>query len=338
MFWSHQASTLYSAATKVAFLWLLGLLLLLTPAQAVLFYNTGDAGHNTSAPTGLYEDSGWQYEGTYGAFLATIIAPQYIITAQHFGLQGSTFVHNGIFNGGSDVTYNIDTAANGGLGYWDIAGTDLRILKIQELFPYYAPLYTGALETGMTLVTHGMGGARGDAVNVSGVLHGWEHTTPDGTPRWGSNVVSGIYSSALGDMLTASFSANGTSEEATLSGGDSGGGVFVNDGGVWKLAGVNYSVDGHFDVNNITGDGSEFDAALFDRGGLYQGSDSFGWTYIPNLPLDNPSSFYASRVSSSSDEIMAIVAVPEPQAALLMLMAGCWFALGRQRTRVKPLA
>lgn len=301
-----------------------------TPSHAILFYSTGDAGHNTTAPTGTFEDSGWQYEGTYGGFLGTIIAPQYFITAQHFGPQGNTFVHNGIFNGGSDVTYNIDFTANGGLGYWDIAGTDLRVVKVQEIFPYYAPLYTGSLEVGLTMVTHGMGGPRGDPIFVSSQLHGWEHGSPDATPRWGSNTVSGIYASVLGDLVTANFSSTGTAEEATLSGGDSGGGLFVNDGGVWKLAGVNYSVDGRFDTNNTLGDGSDFDAALFDRGGLYQGSDAFGWTYIPNLPLDNPSSLYASRISTSAASISAITLVPEPHSAMLVLLAGA-FTLRRRR-------
>jgi hypothetical protein len=283
-----------------------------------VFEATADPNHNITAPTGIFANSGWQYEGTYGAYLGTMIAPQYFITAQHFGTQGSTFTQNGIFSGGADVTYNIDTAANGGAGYWDIAGTDLRIFKIQETFAYYAPLYTGSSETGLTIAVNGRGGPRGADVFVGGILHGWETSNPDGNARWGTNTVSGIYSSAIGDLLTASFSASGTAEEATLSNGDSGGGV-------------NYSIDGMFDTNNITGDGSDFNAALFDRGGLYQGSDSFGWTFVPDLPLDNPSSMYASRISSSAASIMSITMVPEPQSALLVMMALSAGLLQRRR-------
>ncbi len=303
-----------------------------TPCRAVVFYDTGDVSHNITAPTGAFADSGWQYEGTYGSYLGTMIAPQYFITAQHFGTQGTTFTQNGIFSGGSDVSYNIDTTVNGGTGFWDIMGTDLRIFKVQEYFSTYAPLYTGSLETGMTMVTNGKGGPRGADVLVSGVLHGWEAGAADGTARWGSNTVSGIYSSAVGDLLMASFSVGGTLEEATLSNGDSGGGVFVNDGGIWKLAGVNYSIDGRFDTNNIVGDGSDFDAALFDRGGLYQGSDSFGWSHTLDLPLDNPSSMYASRISSSADAIMAITMVPEPGSAALMMLALSLGVMQRRRT------
>ena len=332
---SPQISSLQTPPRCLAaalMLWCLGVL----PGQAIVFYDTGDAGHNTTAPTGIYEDSGWQYEGRYGSFLGTIIAPQYFITAQHFGTQGGTYVHSGIFNGGADVVYNIDLAANGGAGYWDIAGTDLRIFRVEEYFPYYAPLYTGTLEVGMTIVTHGMGGPRGGEVLVGGDLHGWEHSGGDGTARWGTNIISSIQPTALGDLISATFSASGTLHEATLSGGDSGGGVFVNDGGVWKLAGVNYSVDGRFDTNNTVGDGSDFDAALFDRGGLYQGSDAFGWSFNPDLPLDNPSSMYATRISSNAGAITSIAVVPEPQSALLVLLAALCGVCQRRRVTPQP--
>lgn len=310
-------------------------LLAVPSAKAVLFYDTADSGHNIAAPTGAYQDSGWQYEGYYGAYLGTMIAPQYFITAQHMGTQGNSFVSAGVFNGGVDVTYTIDTSANGGAGYWDIAGTDLRILKINEYFSAYAPLYTGALELGLEMVTMGRGGVRGADVMVSGTLHGWKHNAGDGIARWGSNIVSDVTTiPGLGSMLVADFDASGlghTAEEATLSVGDSGGAVFVNDGGIWKLAGINYSVDGMFDTNSTVGDGSEFNAALIDRGGLYQGSDGQGWNFIANLPLDNPSSMYASRISTNAAAIQAIAVVPEPQSALLITLAGLMMVCRRKR-------
>lgn len=302
------------------------------PSEAIIFYSTGDVNHNTAAPTGSFEDSGWQYGVKYGSFLGTIIGAQYVITAQHFGTQGTTLLHSGIFNGGADVVYNIDAAFNGGAGYHDIAGTDLRILKVQELFPYYAPIFTGTLQAGLTLVTHGMGGPRGAEILVGGDLQGWEHGPADGTPRWGSNTIQSVIPSAIGDLIRATFSADGTTEEATLSVGDSGGGVFVNDSGIWKLAGVNYSVDGSFDTNAIVGDGSEFNAALFERGGLYQGSDAFGWSPAPA----GPSSMYASSVTGNAATIMSIALVPEPHSALLVMTALA--AGGLQRRRVKPQA
>lgn len=323
----HSAKRVMAAAAAA--------LLCAPSAYAVLFYDTGSNLHNITAPTGTYQDSGWQYQGYYGAYLGTMIAPQYFITAQHMGTQGSSFVSAGIFNGSVDVTYTIDTSANGGAGFWDIAGTDLRVLKINEYFPGYATLYTGSSEQGLEMVAMGRGGARGADVMVSGTLQGWRHTAGDGVARWGSNIVSDVTTiPGLGGMLVASFDASGPEhslEEATLSVGDSGGAVFVNDGGLWKLAGINYSVDGMFDTNNTTGDGSEFNAALFDRGGLYQGSDGQGWTLIPNAGPDNPSSMYASRISTNAAAIQAIAVVPEPQSSLLITFAGLLAMCRRKR-------
>ena len=335
MFDANRAFYLFLRCSRQVLLLLAWMLCLTTSAHAILFYGTGNASHNITAPTGAYENSGWQYQGYYGAYLGTMIAPQYFITAQHMGTQGSSFVSAGLFNGGVDVTYTIDTSANSGAGFWDIAGTDLRIFKINEYFSSYATLYTGSSEQGLDMVTMGRGGVRGADVMVSGTLHGWAHNPGDGVARWGSNIVSSVTTiPMLGSMLVARFDASGpghTTQESTLSVGDSGGAVFVNDGGLWKLAGINYSVDGLFDTNNTTGDGSEFNAALFDRGGLYQGSDGQGWTLIPDAGPDNPSSMYASRISTNAAAIQAIAVVPEPQSALLIALAGLTAIRGRKR-------
>ena len=127
-------------------------------------------------------------------------------------------------------------------------------------------------------------------------------------------------SPTVGHLLRSSFDPLSGQNEATLSVGDSGGGMFINDGGIWKLAGINYGVDGFFDTNDDV-DANEFSAALFDRGGFYQGSDADGWSAVP-LPPDSPASFYASRISASVLEIQSIIGVPEPAGAVLLLLGG----------------
>ena len=109
----------------------------------------------------------------------------------------------------------------------------------------------------------------------------------------------------------------------------------MNDGGLWKLAGINYSVDGMFDTNNTTGDGSEFNAALFDRGGLYQGSDGQGWTLIPNVGPDNPSSMYASRISTNAAVIQAIAVYLAVLTMLINLIVDVMFKLVDPRVVLK---
>src|SRR5947208_10598952 len=55
-----------------------------TPASAVL-QNSTTIDRLTSAPTGSLSTAGWQYEGQWGEFLGTPIAPHYLITAAHVG-------------------------------------------------------------------------------------------------------------------------------------------------------------------------------------------------------------------------------------------------------------
>ena len=318
---------------------ILASMLVVDRANAILFYDTSDPTHNTIAPTGAYADSGWQFEGTFGTFLGTMIAPQYFVTAQHIGVTSSTFVSNASFNGVADVTYNIDTSANGGQGYWDIAGTDLRVYKIVQTFSSYAQLYTGSNEIGQDVTLNGMGGARGSPVVVDSgnglgpQLKGWYMSSNDLVARWGTNQISDIVpasQSPVGSLLVAQFNALPGTDEATFSGGDSGGGMFIKNNGVWQLAGVNYAVDGSFNTNSPPGDATSFSAALFDKGGLWEGSDAQGWTFVPDTSADNPSQLYASRISDSALAIDAITGVPEPGPALLL---SCGLLLLARRRR-----
>ena len=291
-------------------------------SPGIVLYDTDNPSANNTAPTGTYVDSGWAYQGKFGSFLGTMIGEQYFITAQHIGVQGTSFVSGAEFNGVVDVTYTIDTSANGGVGFWDISGTDLRIFKINESFSSWAELYTGSSELGKTMVTFGRGGVRGAEVTLGPTVHGWYTNPADGIARWGANEVSGVFNTGVGQVLAAQFNAVAGQNEATLSSGDSGGAVFIQDGGQWKLAGINYAVDGMFDTNNTVGDFNEFEAALFDKGGFYEGTDSSGWNFVTNTGFDKPSSMYASRISASAAEIMAIVAVPEPSTLMLLALAG----------------
>ena len=293
-------------------------------AQGVLFYDTADAGHNTTAPTGTYLDSGWQYLGAFGSFVGTAIGPNYFITAAHIGVQSSSFVQTSIFTGQPNVSYSIDSTAFSGVGYYDVPGTDLRLYRTVESFAQWAPLYNGTAELGQTVMVTGNGGARAGEVWLGPDLKGWTASVGNGTTRWGTNTISSLtpnFVSPVGDLLVADFNALPSTDEAMLTSGDSGGAVFINDGGTWKLAGVNYAVDGAFNTSptNV----GAFSAALFDKGGYWEGADP-SWQFNPDLPADTPSSFYASRISSSAAAINGITGVPEPGSALLVLaLASC---------------
>ena len=173
-------------------------------ANAILFYSTGDTNHNTTAPGGSLTDSGWQYEGIWGGFLGTPIAPKYFITARHVpGNVGDPFFFQG-------VTY---LAAS----VHDDPDSDLRVCRICGAFPVFAPIYTDTNEVANSLVVIGRGTQRGAAVTTTNLLlgtvktNGWRWGPYDGVVRWGENVVAGIANGdglldpGAGELLQATF-------------------------------------------------------------------------------------------------------------------------------------
>jgi hypothetical protein len=213
---------------------------------------------------------------------------------------------------------------------YTIAGTDLRLWHVTSTLPTYAPLYRKGNENGKEFVVFGTGTQRGGEVLVAGSVHGWLWGASDGVMRWGTNTVASTSNNAsVGSVLTATFTPGSTPFEAHLSLGDSSGGVFIKDNdGVWKLAGLNYAVDGPY-YTSVLGDG-EFNAALFDQSGLFERS---GKIYVPTT---GPGSFVASRISTNAAAIDAITSTPEP-TAILGLAWGAAVVCGTARRR-RPAA
>jgi hypothetical protein len=296
------------------------------PADAVILYRSSI--RNKTAPTGANANSGWQWEGHWaGGFEGTPIASRYFISAAHLG--GG--VGQAIYFGGKNHTV---------VAQYDDPSTDLKIYKIADTFSTFAPLYTSTNEVGKRAMIFGRGTGRGDAVVVNGQTKGWKWGTQDKVDSWGENMVSSTLDggSGFGQLLKFTFNKGGLTNEGALSTGDSGGGVFINDGGKWKLAGLNYLVEGPF---SLTSGGATFNASLFDKGGVYlQGSK------ITDTTADVPGAFYATRVSSRISWINSILkggtgaaafqvgadasAVPEP-ASIGVLAIGAISLLRRRR-------
>ena len=272
----------------------IGLVFMATTAHAVILYGTGDPTANTSAPTGALANSGWQHEGQFGDFLATPIASNYFITAKHIGgTVGQTFILNG-------TTYTTTAV-------FPDPSSDLQIWQISGTFPSYAPIYSSApgTEVNLSLVVFGRGTHRGSPVYVGTDSHlgGWLWGNSDGVQRWGTNVVGSIVSDpTYGQLLRAPFDANAGPNEAHLSSGDSGGGVFVlnPNSDTWELAGINLAVDGPFSTSS-TGT-NPFNAAMFDSTGLLTQDDQGNWITAPN-----PSAFYATEIAAHKGFIESVV-------------------------------
>ena len=274
-----------------------------TQLQAIILLRTGDHDENTSAPTGELLDSGWQYLGDWGSFLGTVIGPKHFITARHIGGEiGKPFEYQG-------ETYTTT-------GFYEIGRPDLRVWEICGEFPGpYAPLYSQGDEADKELVFFGRGANRGAEVWIetgSGPeLRGWRQGDWDKRRRWGENVVTFLGNLDERDppddpqYLVVDFDRDGLPNEASVGGGDSGGGVFIRDGDHWALAGINVAADSPFSFQPA-GDG--FHAALFDAGGMYYIFDKEeGWVYLRDRVKDLPAAFYSQRISNHISEIQAIL-------------------------------
>jgi hypothetical protein len=278
----------------VALLAALFLALNFSPIQAVILYRTGDPGANNAAPGLLFPHEGWDYEGSWGGFLGTAIAPHFFISAAHIGQAGDTTFTL------QNVNYTVLR------GFYD-PQSDLVIWQVAQTFPSFASLYPRQDEVGQDTVDIGRGTQRGASYSFNNQMLGWLWGPQDGVQRWGENTFSNAFQFQTNwDLLYATFDPGGLMEECTLSSGDSGGAAFISDGGTWKLAGINYAVDGDYSENP---DGSNpFTGALFDTRGLYAWNGS-QWVQVTG-PTAVPTGFYPTRISTKLAWITSVVASP----------------------------
>ena len=277
-------------------------------AHAVIFMGTGDPSHNTSPPTGVLADSGWQFQGRWNGLFATAIAPDFFITAGHVG-------------GESGQAFEFQGHPYMAVASYLAPEADLRLWRVVGTLPAYAPRYQGFSEPGHGVVVFGCGTQRGAPVVVQNETKGWLWGVGDGMHRWGTNTINQVVDAKgqtnsapvpqPGDLLSCTFDAEAGGDEVTLSGGDSGGGMFLFDDGQWKLAGINLAVEATF---KSTMDGAEFNAAIFDRGGLIEQADNLEWVANDDAAENLPAVLLAVRVSGNEGWISDVLAgrlVPE---------------------------
>lgn len=287
-------------------------------APAVMFYDTGNLTHNTTTPgivDGLNASQPWNLQGQFGNFLGTPISANHFITAKHIGQPSTTITFSGGANAGN---YTIVGAPA------DSPNNDFRIWTISGMFLDFAPLYTTNDEVGKNLLVIGRGTQRGaNYIGPDSAVRGWNWGVEDNVQRWGRNSVSGTFSG--GNYLLSTFTPTSGVDEGMLSVGDSGGAVFIQSAGIWRLAGINFAVSGPFYSNNGTS-GSGTRSAIYNESGLYSSGNNA--TFSGPLGLGS-GVFVASRVSTDQAWIASVI--PEPSTYAMLIVAGGCVALGFRR-------
>jgi hypothetical protein len=286
---------------------------LLPRAGAIIFESTGDPTYNTTAPTGLLQDSGWQYLGNWNGFVGTPISPNHFITAAHVGgAVGNTF-----FDAGGSPHTATSVAIMNDLAIWTVTGS----------FVNFAPIYTGFMEGFYPMTVFGRGLGRGSPFLAGdGSQAGWFWGTGTSALRWGTNRFDYFYTDAsLGQVLVADFNPAAGANEATIANGDSGGATFIQVGSQWQLAGILYGVEATFRTNATLGPAFT-SLAVDDRQGLFNQNGSP--TAVDPVTGDWGQRWIASRVSGN--QLWVLSQIPEPSTyaagvAVAALAAASWW-------------
>jgi hypothetical protein len=194
--------------------------------------------------------SGWQASGV-------LIAPQWVVTAGHCTTDDKTKVAPPLEFTIRGKTYKIKrTVPHPKWVYGDYQGYDIGLIELETPVTNTVParLYRGSSEKGKEVVMVGYGG----------IGAGKKETDNPPVARGGRNTIDCFLNEFKKDagktVMVADFDSPDASEknnalasvgsspkpvelEACLAGGDSGGGVFLKEHGVWYLAGTHTSLD-----------------------------------------------------------------------------------------------
>lgn len=206
----------------------------LVATRGIVILGTGDPSVNTTECTlPGWQQSGWQYMGSFGSFTGVPIHPRWFVASKHIGKQSA---HFGFHGREYNVIY-IVTDAN----------SDLALYRVGNPFPCWAQIYTRNDEAGKSVMMIGRGTQRGSEIWWTGCpdgpeprFAGWNFGPSDGVLRWGTNTVA-----SSGSFILTVFDRNGGFHECQVTPGDSSGGMFIRDtDGVWKLDALIYAMSG----------------------------------------------------------------------------------------------
>ena len=196
-----------------------------------------------SNPTNIaaYADFNWDFVYSYKGSSAVAVDSYWVLTAAHVaddGGSGSLMV-NGVTYNQLERVYHADA--------------DLALVRFDQALPGYHELFTGSvLSTGANPELLQVGWGNTGTVSLTSFSNG---PGGSGTKRWGSNRadirstllvdVGGSTGVVSNDIFLAGFTSGDTAYEAVAGTHDSGGGLFIEEGGEWKLAGTMLYLNGN---------------------------------------------------------------------------------------------
>ncbi len=215
------------------------------PAHALVI-DSGDGQGNTTPPA---DDPGFVHVGRLGTLSVVYVGYGWVLSASHVGI-GDVEIDGVIYPAipGSYAIFEHDASHN----------ADLAAFQID---PYPAhlpvlPIRSAASPVGTSVVMIARGFTRGPATSWMGI-DGYSWAVAN-DKRWGTNLIGGVLPGGpppvatvivdIGITRTASlitdFTQNAVNSayEAQGATGDSGGALFIKQGGTWELAGITFAI------------------------------------------------------------------------------------------------